>query len=259
MKAQTARPLIGIPCRLAHDQDWCPPLVGIREGYIAAVIQAGGVPLLLPPHIDSVGLRQMYELLDGLLLAGGADIAPELYGEAPHPQLGAIEHLRDAVELPLVRWSVAERKPLLGICRGMQALNVALGGTLYQDIPSQYPTTLDHDSGAQQRCWEHLDHTVAFEVDSRLAALLGTCDLQVNTLHHQALKDIAPGLRVVGRAPDGIVEAVEGTGEAFVLGVQCHPEQLWSEVDPRWRQVFAAFIAATAEYAAQKPAGVGVS
>lgn len=252
MKEHVSRPVIGIPCRLAHDQDWCPPLVGIREGYIAAVIQAGGVPLLLPPHVDQAGLRQMYDLLDGVLLAGGADIAPELYGEEPHPQLGEIEHLRDAVELPLIRWAVAERKPLLGICRGMQALNVALGGSLYQDIPSQHPTPLDHNSSSQQRCWEHLDHAVAFDADSRLAALLGTCDLQVNTLHHQALKDIAPGLRVVGRAPDGIAEAVEGTGDAFVLGVQCHPEQLWSDVDPRWRRVFGAFIAASAEYAAQK-------
>lgn len=233
--------------------------MGIREGYVAAVIQAGGVPLLLPPHVDQTGLRQMYDLLDGVLLAGGADIAPKLYGEVPHPNLGEVEHLRDATELPLIRWAVAERKPLLGICRGMQALNVALGGTLYQDIPSQYPTTLDHDSSAQQRCWEHLDHTVVFEADSRLAALLGTCDLQVNTLHHQALKDIAGGLRVVGRAPDGIVEAVEGTGDAFVLGVQCHPEQLWSEVDPRWRRVFGAFIAASTEYAVHKLAAVVAS
>jgi putative glutamine amidotransferase len=259
MNAQTVRPVIGIPCRLAYDEDWCPPLVGIREGYIAAVIQAGGVPLLLPPHVDPAGLRQMYELLDGLLLAGGGDIAPKLYGEAPHPQLGEVEHLRDAAELPLIRWAVAERKPLLGICRGMQALNVALGGTLYQDIPSQYSTPLDHDSSSQQRSWEHLDHTVAFESDSRLAALLGTCDLQVNTLHHQALKEIAGGLRVVGRAPDGIVEAVEGSGEGFVLGVQCHPEHLWSAADPRWRRVLAAFIGAAAEYAAHKLASVAAS
>lgn len=252
MKVTTSRPLIGIPCRLAHDQDWCPPLVGIREGYIAAVLEARALPMLIPPHIDQHGLHQMYDLLDGVLLAGGADIAPELYGEAPHPQLGAIEHLRDAVELPLVRWAIAEGKPLLGICRGMQALNVALGGTLYQDISSQYPTTLDHDSSSRERCWEHLDHAVVFEAGSQLAGLLGTCDLNVNTLHHQALKDIAPGLRVVGRAPDGIVEAVEGTGAGFVIGVQCHPEQLWSNTDPRWRQVFQAFVAASAEYQARR-------
>jgi putative glutamine amidotransferase len=242
------RPLIGIPCRLVYDEDWCPPLVGIREGYVTAVIQAGGAPLLIPPHVDSDALRQMYAVLDGVLLAGGADIAPALYGEEPHPKLGLIEHLRDAVELPLIRWAVADHKPVLGICRGMQALNVALGGTLYQDINSQYTTTLDHDLGSQQRCWENLDHAVSFEEDSRLAELLGTSELQVNTLHHQALKDIAPGLRVVGRAPDGIVEAVEGSSDAFVLGVQCHPEQLWAAADPRWRRVFDAFIVAAQAY-----------
>jgi putative glutamine amidotransferase len=253
------RPLIGIPCRLAYDEDWCPPLVGIREGYITALLEADGAPLLIPPHVDQMMLRQMYDLLDGLLLAGGADIAPELYGEQPHPKLGTIEHLRDAVELPLIRWAVADGKPVLGICRGMQALNVALGGTLYQDIDSQCPTVIDHDLGGRQRCWENLDHTVSFEVGSRITELLGTQALSVNTLHHQALKDVAPGLRVVGRAPDGIVEAVEGTSDAFVLGVQCHPEQLWHSTEPRWRRVFQGFIAAAAEYRSRRCATAGIA
>jgi putative glutamine amidotransferase len=248
------RPFIGIPCRLAYDEDWCPPLVGIREGYVTAVMQAGGVPWLIPPHVDHEALRQMYAVLDGVLLAGGADLAPALYGEEPHPKLGQIEHLRDAVELPLIQWAVADHKPLLGICRGMQALNVALGGTLYQDIGSQYTTSIHHDLGSQQRCWESLDHVVSFDAHSRLAELLGTAELSVNTLHHQALKDIAPGLRVVGRAPDGIVEAVEGMDDAFVVGVQCHPEQLWATADPRWRRVFDAFIVAAQEYRVRQPA-----
>lgn len=240
------RPLIGISCRFTTDVAWSPTFVGVREGYINAVLEAGGAPLLIPPQVDPATLRQMYELVAGIVLPGGADIDPALYGEEPHPRLGQLEPLRDASEFPLARWAVADGKPLFAICRGMQVLNVALGGTLYQDIDSQYATTVEHEAGSKQRSWTTLDHPVAYSPTSRLAELLGTTESSVNSLHHQALKDLAPGLIVVGSAPDGIIEAVEGPGDAFLLGVQCHPEQLWQAADPRWRRVFRAFVAAAA-------------
>jgi putative glutamine amidotransferase len=241
------RPVIGITCRLAVDEAWCPAVVGVRRGYVDAIIEAGGAPLLIPPLVDESTLRQLYVIMDGILLSGGEDIDPALYSEARHPQLGTVDAHRDSTEIPLARWAVADNKPLLAICRGIQVLNVALGGTLYQDIASQYETSITHDAGVQNRCWDHLDHPVVLEPDSKLAELLGTTKLEVNSLHHQALKDIPDMLHVVGRAPDGIVEAVEGTGEGFVLGIQCHPEQLWQERDTRWRHVFHAFIAAAGE------------
>lgn len=238
------QPRIGITCKLAIDAAWCPAVAGVRKGYVEAIVAAGGTPLLIPPLVDAPTLRQIYELMDGILLSGGEDIDPARYGEAPHPKLGAVEPLRDAVELPLARWAVADGKPLLAICRGIQVLNVALGGSLYQDINSQCATMIDHEAGSIQQCWENLDHPINLDPGSRLAVLLGATELEVNSLHHQALKHIGQGLQVVGRAPDGIVEAVEVTGHPFGIGVQCHPEQLWQQADPRWRKVFAAFVEA---------------
>lgn len=245
------RPIVGITTRMIVDEPWCPALVGVRRGYIDGVIEAGATPLLIPTQVDEQGLQQLYAMTDAILLPGGADIDPALYGEQAHPKLGAIEPLRDAVELPLARWAVADGKPLLAICRGIQALNVALGGTLYQDLNSQYTTSTEHEIGARAQCWEHPDHPLILEPDSRLAELLGTTHLEVNSLHHQALKDVAPQLRVVGRAPDDVIEAVEGTGEQFVVGVQCHPEQLWQTADPRWRRVFGAFVRSAQQWHAQ--------
>ncbi len=237
-------PLIGITGRSAYDEQWCPPLVGARQGYIDAVVQAGGFPVVLPPVADMRALRGMFERVDGLILTGGVDVAPELYGEERHPRLGAVHPERDTAEVPLARWAVAEHKPLLGICRGIQLLNVALGGTLYQDLETQRPGPIDHEISAKHECWEGLDHGLTLAEDSRLAELLGESELQVNSLHHQALKDVAPGLRVVGHAPDGVIEAVEGTDGGFVLAVQCHPEQLWQAADIGWRNVFRALILA---------------
>ncbi len=234
--------LIGITARRLVDEEWCPALVGARQGYIDAIVEAGGIPVVLPPVEDKALLRAMFERMDGILLTGGVDIAPAVYGEQPHPQLGLVQPERDAAELPLARWAVAEAKPLLGICRGIQVLNVALGGSLYQDLPAQCGVPIDHEISFKDRCWEHLAHGLALAEDSLLAELLGAAELEVNSLHHQAVKDLAPGLRVVGRSPDGVVEAVEGTSSGFVLGVQCHPEQLWQAADTRWRSVFRAFV-----------------
>ncbi|HSH82499.1 MAG TPA: gamma-glutamyl-gamma-aminobutyrate hydrolase family protein [Herpetosiphonaceae bacterium] len=236
--------LIGISGRSVHDQNWCPPLLGARKGYVDGVIQAGGIPVILPPTPDIHALRVLFERLDGLLLTGGVDIAPALYGEEPIPELGEVHAERDAAELPLARWAVAEGKPVLGICRGHQVLNVALGGTLYQDLPTQWGRGIDHELAVREECWDRFDHRVTLVEDSRLAELLGETEIEVNSLHHQAIKEIAVGLRAVGHAPDGVVEAVEGVGQGFVVGLQCHPEELWQSADPRWRNVFRSLVLA---------------
>jgi putative glutamine amidotransferase len=187
-------------------------------------------------------MRALYERIDGLLLSGGGDIEPLHYGEEPIPELGSTDPLRDKVELWLARWATADGKPILGICRGAQLLNVSLGGSLYQDIPAQLQTELVHDSSFTRQDWAYMAHDLQIEPDSRLAEIIGTTSFPTNSLHHQSLKAIAPDLRPVGWAPDGVVEAVEGRNGHFMVGVQCHPEALQGAADPRWRALFGRFV-----------------
>ncbi len=240
----TRRPVIGIPCSMYGDA-WYTPATGVTVSYVRAVEAAGGVPLLIPLTRNPETIDAHYQRCNGLLLAGGEDVGPERYGHTAHPKLGKPDPLRDELEIELTRRAAADGKPILGICRGIQLLNVALGGTLYQDIPAEYTGALNHEESTQQRNMSHLAHPIAIEPDSWLAGALDTTDSVVNTLHHQALRDVAPLLRVIARAADGLIEGVEGCGPAFMLGVQCHPEELWERVDPRWARVFAGFVAAT--------------
>jgi putative glutamine amidotransferase len=242
------KPLIGISCGTFYDRAWCPPSFGHRRTYVDAIVLAGGAPMLIPPVQDEPTLRALYERLDGLLFAGGGDIAPTHYGDEPHENLGMTDPLRDDAELPMARWAVDEGKPVLGICRGLQVVNVAMGGTLYQDIPSQVETALHHNSSFEKEDWTYLAHPMRIDASSQLAGLLGTAEMQINSLHHQSLREVAPGLRPVAWAPDGVVEAVEGRNGHFVIGVQCHPEALQGTTDTRWRAVFAAFVARCASF-----------
>ncbi len=241
------KPLIGISCGTFYDRDWCPPSFGHRQTYVDAILRARGAPLLIPPVTDEATLRALYERLDGVLLAGGGDIEPAHYGDAPHEQLGTTDRLRDGAELPMARWAVADGKPVLGICRGVQVLNVALGGTLWQDIPSQIGSELRHNLSYEQKDWTHLAHEMVIDAGSRLRGLLGVERMPINSLHHQSVRAVAPGLRAVAWAPDGVIEALEGAGESFVVGVQCHPEALQASADPRWQAVFAAFVESSAQ------------
>jgi putative glutamine amidotransferase len=247
--AAELRPTIGVIASRYPPAGVDNVLSGIGEQYLLAVEAAGGIPLLIHLTRDAAVLRAHYQRCDGLLFAGGGDVDPAIFGQSPHPKLGTVEPLRDQVELALARQALDDAKPMLGICRGIQLLNIALGGTLYQDIPSELPEASDHYASSKVPGRAHLAHPVALEPNSWLAEQLGTHELPVNTFHHQALRDLAPGLRVTGRAPDGVVEAVEGAGPGFVVGVQCHPEGLWEVADPRWARLFAGFVDAARQYA----------
>lgn len=235
------RPIIGVVGALFERRN-ASTISGIGRSYLAAVEAAGGIPLLIHLTADQAVLDAHYQRCDGLVFCGGGDIAPVHYGQTPHPLLGAVEELRDQVELHLARRAVADRKPVLGICRGIQLLNVALGGTLYQDINAELPGTLNHRESSQRNDRAYLAHPLTLARDSWLAEILGATTIEVNTLHHQAVRDVAPGLRVVGHAPDGVIEAVEGEGDTFIAGVQCHPEELWQSAEPRWKRLFTGFI-----------------
>ncbi len=244
--AQTAssrRPIIGIPCG-AYPDSWYTPTNGNAISYLRVIEAAGGVPALIHLTHDAEVLATHYQLCDALLLAGGEDVHPSFYGVEPHPKLGKPNPFQDEVELVLARRAAADCMPILGICRGVQLLNVALGGTLYQDIPAEIPGALNHEESTGRRDMAYLAHPITLEGDSWLAGQLDADELMVNTLHHQALHEVAAGLRVVGRAPDGVVEAVEGGGPGFVVGVQCHPEELWERADRRWARMFAGFVEA---------------
>jgi len=217
-------------------------LAGIGEKYVQAIEAAGGIPIVIYLTHDREVLDRLYALCDGLVFAGGEDVDPQHFGAARHPNLGTVVPLRDEVELALARRALADRKPMLGICRGIQVLNVAFGGTLYQDIAAELPAALDHYASRTLADRAHTAHPIALAPDSWLAERLGADTIDVNTFHHQSLRDIAPGLRITGRAPDGVIEAVESTGECFILGVQCHPEELWDIAEPRWARMFAGFV-----------------
>jgi len=234
------RPLIGLTTALRQD---APGIMSpaIRETYVRAVRDGGGLPVLIPAGPDDV-LRETFERLDGLLLPGGGDIEPARFGEAPHPDLRGRELQRDDLELALCRWALAEGKPVLGICRGIQVMNVAAGGTLYQDIPSQYATTIRHASDPSLRRG-YIAHDVVIEPGSRLAALVGGEPLPVNSWHHQAVKDVGRTLVVSARAADGIIEGLEIPAHRFAVSVQFHPEDLY-EAHERIRRLFAGFVAA---------------
>jgi putative glutamine amidotransferase len=234
-------PVIGVTCAEIQ-QDELLPRTGQNQSYVRALVRAGAAPLLIAPLTDRALLRTLYERLDGLLLPGGVDIHPARYGEPIHEKCGDISPDRDEAELTLIRWAMDGGLPLLAICRGIQVLNVALGGSLYQDIQAQVPGAARHDwyPGYPR---DHLPHPVVVTPQARLAQILGATSLPVNSLHHQALKDVAPRLTVTARAPDGIVEAAEVDEHPFAVAVQWHPEEL-AERDARAQRLFDALVEA---------------
>lgn len=241
------RTIIGIPCALKEPVDESGRGASfVPQSYLQALEMAGAAPLLIPNTGRESTLRTLYRQLDGLLLAGGGDIDPTHFGEEPHPQLGQVEAQRDWVELTLIPWALADGMPILGICRGIQTLNVAAGGSIWQDIAAQVPAAIRHRYYPDYP-FDRLSHSVQLELDSRLEMILGDREIDVNSLHHQAVKEVGKELHVTARAPDGMIEGLEGDGEAWVVGVQWHPECLLEKV-PIMQRLFEAFVAAGEAY-----------
>lgn len=196
----------------------------MREDYVRSVERAGAVPAILPP-VDPGDAGALLDRLDGLLLSGGADVDPALYGQAPHPRLGPVERRRDDFEIALVREALRRDTPVLAICRGQQVLNVATGGTLVQDIPSTVRGAVGHDGTGRR--WRR-SHSVELARGTRLREILEQDAASVNSFHHQSVDAVGEGLVVSARCPeDGIVEGLEMPSRAFVLAVQWHPESFW--------------------------------
>lgn len=237
-------PLIGITSGeiVNHEHPWSPVVYGQSHFYIDAVINAGGVPVILPMTHHTKILHDLYTRLDGILFAGGNDINPRYYHEERSPKVEHLSELRDTVELRLLHWMLQDHKPLLAICRGMQLVNVGLGGTLHQHIPDDIPGALNHTDSTDIKNVAHKAHKLHINDDSKLAQILKSDNIYANTHHHQAVKELGAGLQAVAYASDGVIEAIESPAYPNFIGVQCHPESLEVEAEPKWRHLFDWFV-----------------
>ena len=232
------RPLIGISgsVRVFDGAE----RAGVNAAYIHSISKAGGVPILLTPPIGPEGAGLALGPLDGLVLTGGHDLDPQWYDAHPSPALGPVDPNRDEFELALFHAARDRDLPILGICRGLQLVNVAMGGTLYQDLPSEQPGGIHHDSVVPR---DARTHSISITAGSRLHNALGTHELVTNSFHHQAIRDLAAGLVVTAHADDGVIEGVEGsTNEGWLLAVQWHPEEMHAEVRSPDRGLFRALV-----------------
>jgi putative glutamine amidotransferase len=220
---------------------------GINAAYVRSVIAAGGVPLVVSPLVGPSLAGRALDGVEGLLLSGGEDMHPAWYGQSPSPYLNPPSRERDLSELALFAVARERGMPILGICRGIQLINVALGGTLYQDLPSERPDALGHDSGGAR---DARSHPVRLAAGSRAARVLGTTELSVNSFHHQAVARLADGLIASGWTEDGVIEAVESPGEApWLLAVQWHPEEMHADAVAPEGGLFRALIEAATHWA----------
>jgi putative glutamine amidotransferase len=234
------RPLIGITTARTLNQSNIH-VMSAAEAYVKSVVGAGGIPLLIPLGLDEEALCELLKRLDGFLFSGGGDIDPERYNGQAHPRVYDVDAERDRMELSLVKKVAQQGKPFLGICRGFQVINVAFGGSLYEDILDQHPGAFKHDyfPGYSR---DLLVHAVRLTPGSRLAEILGEEEVQVNSLHHQGARQVPAGLVTAAYALDGIPEAVELPGHPFGLAVQWHPE--WLQAHAPMRRLFRALVEA---------------
>jgi putative glutamine amidotransferase len=243
------QPLIGVPTQTLQAIDGIPPELPeswvMNQRYLLALASVDALPVLLPLLTDDDDtLRGIYDRLDGIFLAGGVDMDPESYREARHGLCGRTDPARDRVEIRLATWAAAEGKPVLGVCRGMQVLNVAAGGSLLQDCDAFHTEAIKHDyfpTAGHAR--DYLAHAVTLAPGSRLARLLGGPKAMVNSMHHQGIRALGDGLVPTAFAPDGLIEGLEANGDAFLVGVQWHPEMLIDR-DAGTRRLFEAFVEA---------------
>jgi putative glutamine amidotransferase len=237
-----SKPLIGITTRNSKDADG-HPITALQHSYSRAVVQAGGLPVPIPSLLSQEDFTDLYSRLDGILFSGGGDVSLDYFGGSAHPRIGEVDEMRDLTEITLLRAAADDGKPMLGICRGAQVMNVALGGTLYTHIIDQLKGAVDHDYPGHLR--RTIVHPVNVDETSRAAEIFGETLLKVNSLHHQGLKDIAPRLKVVGFAPDGLPEVVEMSDHPYAVGVQWHPE--WLTDQPAMQRLFKSFVDASAK------------
>lgn len=253
VSTRSRRPVVGIPTQtlqsLGGVSSKIPPSWVMSQRYILTLTAAGAIPWMIP-LVDDDTLHGIYDALDAVFLPGGADIDPHTYGAEPHPMCDKTDRERDRVEVSLARWALAEKKPVLGVCRGMQLINVAAGGTLYQDIATELPGAIKHDYfpfGGDNYARDYLAHDVSVNEGTRLANLIGAGPLKVNSMHHQGIRTLGRGLVATAEAPDGLIEAVEGDNGCYLVAVQWHPEAL-TENDARTRGLFSDFVAAGAQW-----------
>lgn len=216
----------------------------IPTAYAAAVSAAGGIPLLIPNDFQPMEIPSLDHRIEGVLLSGGGDLAPSLYGEPERHPLGNVRKERDAIEMRLAAWAIEKDLPLFGICRGLQLLNVACGGSLYQHVPKEFPSNLRHNT-PDFVDKSHIAHQVTIAADTSLFQIVGFESIDVNSRHHQAVRQLGSGLVASALASDNLTEAIELPGQKFCLGVQWHPENLQSM--PVHQRIFAAFIQAASE------------
>jgi gamma-glutamyl-gamma-aminobutyrate hydrolase PuuD len=248
-------------CRIDNPME-TPVLIGLSSNrtskgsffvpgaYVQAVMKAGGTPVIIPVITDIAVLRNIVRNLDGLVMIGGEDIHPKYYREELLPGVNDIDSLQDIYDLMLIRLATNRQMPLLGICRGEQVMNVAFGGTLYQDIPTQYAQqTVNHKQSLPE---QQGSHTVRIEQGSQLAAILGKQEVVTNTFHHQGVKEVAPGFRAVAHATDDFIEAIEASSGRPVLGVQFHPESLIAGGDTVMLKIFEHIVGKAVEFRQSK-------
>lgn len=228
------KPVIGITARVEKDQ-----MYSLDPVYGQAILQAGGLPLIVP-IVDEEDIPLLCERLDGLIVTGGGDINPTLYGEEPHVRLGAVYPGSDQYEKELILNFLELDKPFIGMCRGMQMLNISLGGTNYQDLEAQFEGPLHQHKQLAMRT--HRTHSVTLQDDSRLLKIMDEKTFNVNSFHHQGVKKVSDKLKVAGRAADGLVEALESENHQFVMGIQWHPEEFALQGDEASKKLFDRFV-----------------
>lgn len=235
------KPIIGITTMIDGN------MLTLNENYINAVTDLGGVPMLLAKNDDDQFIKEQVEMLDGLYLTGGSDINPRTYDEEPHINLEAVEHGRDEYEIKVIQFAFERDLPILGICRGSQLLNSLTDGHMYQDLETQYEgdELIQH---LQKSPRDYLQHSIIVEEGTMMHDIVGTTKMLVNSHHHQANKDVDDeDFLISARAPDGVIEAIEGRGDTFILGLQFHPEDAYT-FDVHSEKIVSAFINAAKDF-----------